>query len=136
MEDVRAIHSNFLINGLCEAGELGAAMNLFNSLKAKGLQPEVVKFHAIIKGLCKAGQIREACELLLDMNEKGCSPDDFVYNIIIRALLENGQKARAMILLGEMIERGFSADAPTAKILGASSNSTSESCLHRVHKLS
>lgn len=126
MEDVHIIHCNILINGLCEAGELGSAVNLFNSLNAKGLQPYVATFRAII-GLCKAGQIHEACELLHDMNEKGCSPDGFMYNTIIQALLEDGQKARAMLLLGKMNERGFSADASTAKILHASSNSTLES---------
>ena len=51
---------NILIDSMCNAGELTTAREIFSSLLAKGLQPNVQTYTIMIKGFCKKGLIVEA----------------------------------------------------------------------------
>ena len=64
MEDKNLDHNivfyNILMDSMCNAGELTTAREIFNSLLAKGLQPDVRTYTIMIKGFCKKGQIGRA----------------------------------------------------------------------------
>jgi pentatricopeptide repeat protein len=99
-----------LIHGMCNAGKLTTAKELFNSLPTKGLQPNVQTYN--VKVLCKEGLLNEARELLEKMEENGCSPNHFTYNIIIQGFLQHNETSWVVKYLKMMIEKGFSAMRP------------------------
>ena len=80
MEDKKLDHNiviyNILIDGLCNAGKLIAARELFYSLPTKGLKPHVWTYNIMIKGFCKEGLIDEVSELLEKMDGNHFSLDD------------------------------------------------------------
>ncbi|KAL6200511.1 hypothetical protein ACLB2K_030292 [Fragaria x ananassa] len=82
---------NVVIEGLCKAGNIVYARDLFSHLSSKGVQPDVITYNIMIHGLCYHGLIIEAEKLLREMREKGCPPDGWIYNIIIRGLLKNNE---------------------------------------------
>ena len=86
MEDKRLdcdiVIDNILIDGFCNVGELTTAREIFSSLFAKGLQPNVQTYNIMIKGFCKNGLVDEANELLEKMDSNG-SPNERTYNTII-----------------------------------------------------
>ncbi len=108
---------NILIGGLCNVGKLTEAKELFYSLFAKGLQPNVQTYTIMIKGLCNGGLLDDASELLEKMDGNGCSPNDRTYNTIIRGLLQHNETSKAMKYLHKMVEKGLLAnmqDLPNA----------------------
>ena len=55
---------SILIHGLCNAGKLSAARELFYSLSTKGLQPNVRTYTIMLKGLCKEGLLKKQVRYL------------------------------------------------------------------------
>ncbi|KAL6204304.1 hypothetical protein ACLB2K_021572 [Fragaria x ananassa] len=106
-----------IIEGMCKAGKLESATNLFSSLSSRGVQPDVRSYNVMINGLCDGGLLVEAEKLLREMGAMGCSPDGCTYNIIIRGFLNNDEISRGVQLIEEMMEMGFSSDASTMELV-------------------
>ncbi|PRQ34859.1 putative pentatricopeptide [Rosa chinensis] len=105
-----------VIEGLCKAGKIESARDLFCGLSSK-VQPNVRTYTVMIQGLCRHGLIIEAEKLLREMEGKGCSANGCTYNTIIRGLLNKNDTSLATRLIQEMLERGFSADASTMELI-------------------
>ena len=108
---------SILIDGLCNVKNLKVARELFYSLFAKGLQPNVRTYTIMLKGLCKEGLLEEASEIFEKMDGSSCSPDDCTYNTIIQGLLQHNEMSKAMKYLEIMVDKDFSANATTAFML-------------------
>ena len=54
---------HILIDGMCEAGKLKLAREIFSSLSDKGLQPNVSTYTTMIDGLCNEGLLDEVSYL-------------------------------------------------------------------------
>ncbi|XP_059444414.1 pentatricopeptide repeat-containing protein At1g64100-like [Corylus avellana] len=107
---------NTLIDGMCNAGKLTIAREMFNSLPTKGLQPNYRTYNIMINGFCKEGLLNEARELFEKMNKNGCSPDHFTYNIIIQSFLQHNETSWVVKYFQMMVDKGFSANVTTNTI--------------------
>lgn len=76
--------NNILINGLCKAGLLDAALNLFKKLKVKGNTPDSVTYSTLIHGLESVGREKDAIMLVKEMVENGCKPTPAVYKTLMK----------------------------------------------------
>ncbi|KAK1296247.1 hypothetical protein QJS10_CPB15g01962 [Acorus calamus] len=76
-----------LISGLCTAGQLELAIDLFNKAMANGLIPDVVTYTTIIKGLCEASHEMKAREMIIRMEKEKCPPDDLTFNVMVCGFL-------------------------------------------------
>jgi pentatricopeptide repeat protein len=85
------VGANIQIDGMCNAGKLTTARELFNTLPTKGLQADIQTYTIIIKGLCKEGRLKEARVLYEQMDENGCSPNHVTYNTIIQGFLQHNE---------------------------------------------
>ncbi|KAM3363241.1 hypothetical protein P3S68_018325 [Capsicum galapagoense] len=59
--DFNLVAWNYFINGLCKAGHLDYATQIFESMDVK----DSVTYSTIVRGLCKARRFRAASKLLL-----------------------------------------------------------------------
>ncbi|MFQ6669744.1 hypothetical protein Gotur_034867 [Gossypium turneri] len=85
---------NILIDGLCKAGHLEFAKELFHQLSDND----------------------EAYRLFGSMGDNDCLPNSCCYNVMIRGFLRNSYTSKATQLLTEMVGKGFSADIFTATL--------------------
>ncbi|XP_059441427.1 pentatricopeptide repeat-containing protein At1g64100-like [Corylus avellana] len=112
----KILFHNTLIDGMCNAGKLTIAREMFSSLPTKGLQPNDRTYNIMINGFCKEGLLKEARELFEKMNKNGCSPDHFTYNIIIQGFLQHNETSWAVKYFQMMVDKGFSANVTTNTI--------------------
>ncbi|KAL8482834.1 hypothetical protein ACS0TY_025755 [Phlomoides rotata] len=80
-----------LIGGLCKAGKLDVARDLFNQLPSKGLQPDARTYKTIIGALYEKGYAEEARYLRMEMKKKnGCKSKDVTsvkQNVLCKVML-------------------------------------------------
>ncbi|XP_021639314.2 pentatricopeptide repeat-containing protein At3g22470, mitochondrial-like [Hevea brasiliensis] len=107
------VFHNISIDGMCKAGKINDAKELFSRFFENGSQHDVYTYGRIIKGLCKEGLLNEAYKVFRGMGERGCLSDDYCNNVIIQEFLKRKHVARASQFLDEMVGKGFSADATT-----------------------
>ncbi|KAK2982812.1 hypothetical protein RJ640_021302 [Escallonia rubra] len=89
---------NCVINGLCKAGELRTALELFSGLPQKGLVPTVATYSMMIHGLCKGGQLERASYLVIEMEAKGCAPNVVTFNTLMRGFCHQGRRPHKRIV--------------------------------------
>ncbi|KAK2972759.1 hypothetical protein RJ640_019407 [Escallonia rubra] len=104
---------NCVINGLCKAGELRTALELFSGLPQKGLVPTVATY----SGLCKGGHLERASDLVIEMEAKGCAPNVVTFNTLMRGFCHQGRRPHVIEILRKMKDRDVSPDASTASII-------------------
>jgi len=92
-------------------GDLGAALDLFGDMVAKGLQPNEITYNVLI---AKAPSIKRALEIRNEMLEKGLEPNEFTYNTLI-AKAPSFQRAQE--LHDEMVAMGKEPDEITYNTL-------------------
>ncbi|PON35035.1 Pentatricopeptide repeat [Trema orientale] len=107
---------SIFIEGMCKAGNLAAAKELFLESSLRGLQPNVRTCTIMINGLLSGGLVGEALTLFGEMEESVRLPNSCMYNTMVRGLVCNRKILRAVEYKNEMVARGFCADASTAEL--------------------
>jgi len=102
---------SILIDGMCNAGKLTTARELFNTLPTKGLQANIWTYNIMIKGLCKERLLKEAMVLFEQMDDNGCSPNHVTYNTIIQGFLQHNETSWVVKYIKTMVDKGFLANA-------------------------
>lgn len=74
---------NCLIDGLCKAGKVDTAWELFENMFQEGPQPNVVTYNIMIHGYSKGGQEDKANNLFQKMEESCCTPNTITYNALL-----------------------------------------------------
>ncbi|XP_062078029.1 putative pentatricopeptide repeat-containing protein At1g53330 [Humulus lupulus] len=104
---------NILINANCKSGCLDDAWNVFDTMRSKGVHPNVVTFATLISGLCSNCKLEEALRLKEDMSRVyGVKPNASVYASLIKELCKIDEFCLAFGLKDEM-ERGKITLGPT-----------------------
>ncbi|XLR24856.1 hypothetical protein S83_052756 [Arachis hypogaea] len=85
--DLNIVTYSVVLRGMCHAGKLNDALELFSCLPAKVLKPDVYTYTIMIQGLCGEGLLIDAEEMLMNMEEHDCLPDSCTYNVFIQGLL-------------------------------------------------
>ncbi|KAJ0705353.1 putative tetratricopeptide-like helical domain superfamily [Helianthus annuus] len=93
------------------------AMELFDGLCLKGLEPNARTYTVMISVYCQEGLFSKAKEFVRKMEENGCLPNSVTYNVIVHEFLKQNEFQEANIFLEEMINRGFFPDATTFSLL-------------------
>ncbi|XP_057451532.1 pentatricopeptide repeat-containing protein At3g14580, mitochondrial-like [Lotus japonicus] len=105
--EVDACCMNILIKGLCQQGELSAAVKVFDEFPKSGLEPNVRTFSTLMHGLCEKGMVEEAFEWLEKMEKCGVCPDVVVFNVLIGGLKKKGRGEEGKEVLDMMVRKGF-----------------------------
>ncbi|XP_039010571.1 putative pentatricopeptide repeat-containing protein At1g12700, mitochondrial [Hibiscus syriacus] len=92
--DLNIVCYNILIDGLCKAGHIEAAKELFCELVVNGLKPDVCTYFTITNGFCKE-RLPDAAYQLLSMGENDSLPNICCYNVMIRVFLQNNYISKA-----------------------------------------
>ncbi|CAL1386043.1 unnamed protein product [Linum trigynum] len=77
-----------VINMLLRAGEIRKALELFNEMKANGINPDVVTYTTIMNLYCSVDHLKEAVNLFHDMEAKGVEPDVITYSVLLKGELK------------------------------------------------
>ncbi|KAK4771510.1 hypothetical protein SAY87_032042 [Trapa incisa] len=97
--EIDACCLNILLKGLCEGGNLNAALNLLDEFPKQRCKPNERTFSTLMHALCKSGKVDDAFRLLERMEEEGISPDTVTFNILISGLRKQGRVDEGMEIL-------------------------------------
>lgn len=99
---------NIVMRGMCVAGKVEKAFELFNVMRSFGCYPDLVTYNTLINGLCRVGNADRAQELLREMQSQ-CefSPDVVSYTSVISGYCKLGKMEDAAALFHEMIGCGI-----------------------------
>lgn len=98
---------NIVIRGLCVAGKVEKAFELFDVMRSFGCRPDLFTYNTLINGLCRVGNEGRAQELLREIQAQ-CefSPDVVTYTSVISGYCKAGKMEDAATLFHEMIDCG------------------------------
>ncbi|ESQ48519.1 hypothetical protein EUTSA_v10020856mg [Eutrema salsugineum] len=97
---------NILIKGLCESGNLEAALQVLDEFPKQKSRPNVMTFSPLIRGFCNKGKFEEAFKLLERMEKERIEPDTITFNILISGLRKKGRVEEGIELLERMRVKG------------------------------
>jgi pentatricopeptide repeat protein len=102
-----AFTHNSMINAYAKNGQMGKAIELFNSKELEGMNPDVVTYTSMIDAYAKNGQMGKAIELFNSKEMEGMKPDVAAYNSMIDAYAKSGQIVKAIDLFTSMKIKGL-----------------------------
>ncbi|MED6145120.1 hypothetical protein PIB30_022118 [Stylosanthes scabra] len=121
------ITCNILLRGLCKAGMLEKAFNLFNTWIIKGKPVDAVTYNTLISALCKEGKLDEAFDLMIEMEGKKLGPDRYTYTAIIGGLTHAGRTEEAKKFMEKLLETSPNViSEDTSQMLGSGDMEYSE----------
>jgi leucine-rich PPR motif-containing protein len=106
-----------MIGALLKGGRKEDAMDLFATMSAYGLVPDVVTYRLIAENLIEEGSLEEFDGLFSTMEKSGCVANSCMLNSLVRRLLHRGDISRAGAYLYKLDEKNFSLEASTASML-------------------
>ncbi|KAF4656280.1 hypothetical protein FOZ61_007060 [Perkinsus olseni] len=115
-----------LIKGHAKAGDVDAAMSVYEEMKISGVAPDLITFSILIKSNCDSGRVGMSLGLLREMLEAGHQPDEIVYNNLLLGCCVVGVKltppfddrrSLAAAILEEMQRSKVSGSSATFSIL-------------------
>lgn len=103
--EIDACCLNILIKGLCERGNLEAALKLLDEFTKLKSRPNVMTFSPLIRGFCNRGEFEEAFKVLERMEKReGIEPDAITFNILISGLRRRGRVEEGVEVLERMMK--------------------------------
>lgn len=102
-----------LIAGLCKAGRIDDALNLFDQMLQRGCAPNEHTYAPILRACCSEGRIQEAKELIESMSSHNCQPDVVIYNILVYGLCKIGDFDEVERVIDASKRNGWEPDAIT-----------------------
>eukprot|EP00929_Paragymnodinium_shiwhaense_P013642 TRINITY_DN121492_c0_g1_i1.p1 TRINITY_DN121492_c0_g1~~TRINITY_DN121492_c0_g1_i1.p1 ORF type:complete len:506 (-),score=166.98 TRINITY_DN121492_c0_g1_i1:78-1595(-) len=81
---------NTVIKGFARRGELQAARQMVERMKARGWSPNSITFNTLIDAAVRSNTPDQAWELLAEMRAAKLSPDKFTCSIIVRGMATKG----------------------------------------------
>lgn len=99
---------NIVIRGLCVAGNIEKAFELFDVMRSFGCRPDLFTYNTLINGLCRVGSADRGQELLREIQfQCEFSPDVVTYTSVISGYCKLGKMEDAATLFHEMISCGI-----------------------------
>ena len=97
-----------MLDDLCKNLHFPEATTLFQVMKDKKLDLNIVIYNILIDGTCHVGKLTTARELFNNLPNKGFQDDIWTYTIIIKGLYKEGLLNDARELFEKMVENGCS----------------------------
>ncbi|XP_022133930.1 pentatricopeptide repeat-containing protein At3g14580, mitochondrial [Momordica charantia] len=111
--EIDACCLNILVKGLCESGNVDAALKVLDEFPQQRCRPNVRTFSTLIHGLCENGELERAAQLFSKMENEGVCPDTITFNILISGLRKHKRIEEAIELLERMKLKGCYPNAGT-----------------------
>jgi len=100
-----------LIKGFAVIGEADRAMDMYRTLKAEGLEMNLVTYTALIDAHARAGgKMEDARRLFNQMESEGCEPNVITFSSMVKGYCMAGNVDEAFGLFNAMSHRGLEAD--------------------------
>ncbi|XP_057812270.1 pentatricopeptide repeat-containing protein At3g14580, mitochondrial [Salvia miltiorrhiza] len=104
--EIDACCLNIIIKGLCESGQIEAALKVLDEFPQQRCSPTARTFSTIMHALCGRGRVEDSFGLLERMEAEGVEADAVVFNVLISGLRKRGRAAEGVELLQKMMRRG------------------------------
>ncbi|CAN4096957.1 unnamed protein product [Withania somnifera] len=103
---------NILMNASCMLGDLDKAREVFDEMRKRGIQPNVVTFGTLVNGLCVNRELDEAFRMkkIMERDFK-LKANDFVYVALIKGLCKVDNLNEAVKLKEEMLIKKVEVDS-------------------------
>uniref|UniRef100_J3KU36 DYW domain-containing protein n=2 Tax=Oryza brachyantha TaxID=4533 RepID=J3KU36_ORYBR len=108
-----------LIGAYADAGDLGEAFELFESMQESGVRPDVISWNTLVSGFARNGDLRAAQHLFDEMRLRGVKPGVNSWNCIISGCVQNARYDEALSIFCEMCESERPDAVTVASILPA-----------------
>ncbi|KAK9688771.1 hypothetical protein RND81_09G009800 [Saponaria officinalis] len=103
---------NVMINACRMQGDLVSAWKVFDEMRKRRIQPNVVTFSTLIVVLCESSKLKEAFKLMIDMSRVyKVDPNVYVYASLIKGLCEVKELNQAFRVKDEMLKRKIEVDS-------------------------
>ncbi|KAJ3293862.1 hypothetical protein HDU79_011801 [Rhizoclosmatium sp. JEL0117] len=107
------ISYSILIKACVYAKKLRSAFDVYEAMKAKGMNPSLQIYTTLIKGCIDTRDIPRAWKTFNHMYEEICQPDVMTYSLMIHACALDSNAEKALELFRQMHERGLVATEVT-----------------------
>ncbi|RID75855.1 hypothetical protein BRARA_B02872 [Brassica rapa] len=91
-EALRYLEKIKILDGLCKDGRALQAMELFETMMARGCRPNMVTYSTLITGLCKEGKIQGEFQKTVQLVNKivadGCIPNKGTWKVLVGHTLD------------------------------------------------
>ncbi|KAL8461979.1 hypothetical protein ACS0TY_033170 [Phlomoides rotata] len=102
---------NILLNACCMRSDLEGAWKVFDEMRRRGFEPNVVTFGTLIKRLCASSDLGKAFSLRRRMEKEfKITPNAHIYVALIKGLCKVYQLDKAIKLKNEMLRKKVELD--------------------------
>merc|ERR1711871_1870786 len=98
------------ITACAKRGKTEEALDLFESMQAAGVKPNVISYNSLITACANGGKPEEALDLFESMQGAEVKPDVISYNSLITACAKGGKAEEALDLFESVQAAGVKAD--------------------------
>ncbi|KAF0911918.1 hypothetical protein E2562_012742 [Oryza meyeriana var. granulata] len=95
------------------------ALRVFNEIKLRGYDVDVVTYTTVIDGLCKMARIDEARRIWNEMVDKGMEPNEYTYCSLVDYYGKSGDFEMARKVYDEMLGKGLKESTVSCNIMVA-----------------
>jgi len=93
-----------LMKGFVRSQRLDKALELYCTMKAGNVKPDMITYSLLIKACCDQGQMEKALQVLEDLLQSGCTVDDIVFTHLIDGCCQVSNVLLAEQLFRDMIK--------------------------------
>ncbi|CAK8989118.1 unnamed protein product [Durusdinium trenchii] len=102
---------SILFKGFAATHQPKRAMDLWRSMRKKGLTMNTVGYNSVIDSQARLGNVEEVTEIMSAMSEEGIKPDRITHSIIVKAYCIRGDFKRAIATIHSMQDCNVEHDA-------------------------
>ncbi|CBI32533.3 unnamed protein product, partial [Vitis vinifera] len=102
-----------LMAAFCDEGRMGEVEKLWEEMRMKKMEHDIMAYNTIIGGFCRIGEIERGEELFREMELSGIQSTCVTYEHLINGYCEIGDVDSAVLLYKDMCRKGFRAEART-----------------------
>jgi leucine-rich PPR motif-containing protein len=108
---------NRLLNQLVQAGDVGAAVSVFEQIRCAGTLPDEFTVAIMAKAYCRDGRVAQAADFVKEMEGIGVEVNLVAYHALMDGYCEVGQTEVAGRLLLSLKGKGLSPNVVTYTLL-------------------
>eukprot|EP00929_Paragymnodinium_shiwhaense_P102772 TRINITY_DN66002_c0_g1_i1.p1 TRINITY_DN66002_c0_g1~~TRINITY_DN66002_c0_g1_i1.p1 ORF type:complete len:593 (-),score=115.20 TRINITY_DN66002_c0_g1_i1:322-2100(-) len=93
-----------LLKGYCHYGDLDRALQVAETIKARGLKCDELVYNTLIDGCVKANDLSAGIGLFAEMTASGMRPSSITLSILVRLYQRNGYKGEAFEAVAQLYQ--------------------------------
>merc|ERR1712137_828489 len=93
-----------LLKGYCNVAELDRALQVAETIKARGLKCDELVYNTLMDGCVKANDLSAGIGLFAEMTQAGMKPSSMTHSILVRLYQRNGYKGDAFDAVAQLYQ--------------------------------